>query len=89
MIESELDGIIEKIEVFKRHAITIGEALDITHKQILLNLNVVTDNLEALDDSNRKLKKVLKNWSRPNCCLDVVLVLLLLALAYLIWRQFS
>ena len=89
MIESEMDTILEQIEVFKRHAITIGAALEITHKQIVLNLNVMTENVEALDDSNRKLKKVLKSWSRPNCCLDVILILLLLALGYLIWRQFS
>lgn len=51
-----------------------------------MNLKVVRKNVEDVKTSNRELKKLVKLWRRPNCCLDVVLVLLLLILGYLIFR---
>lgn len=52
-------------------------------------MKIMTTNKKELETSNLKLKKILKHWTRPNCCLDVILILLLLVLAYLIIRQFT
>lgn len=55
-----MDEIIHNIQNLKQQALTISEALDITHKQILLNLKLVQKNDEDLNNANKKLKKFIK-----------------------------
>ena len=72
-----------------KHARLISEALDDTHKKIVLNAKILDKNIKDLDNSNAKLKKYLKHCRRSYCFLDVVLVLLLLLLVYIGYKQFQ
>lgn len=88
-IENELDEIINGINQMNRHARLISEALEETHRKIILNVKVLDKNITDLNNSNTKLKKYLKHCQRSYCMLDVVLVLLLLLLVYIGYKQFQ
>jgi hypothetical protein len=72
-----------------KHARLISQALDETHKKIIMNVKITDKNLKDVDNSNAKLKKYLKHCRRSYCLLDVILVLLLLVLVYLGYKQLT
>ena len=88
-IEEELKGIIEGIDQMHKHAMHISEALKTTNTQIFLNTQVTDDNLKKVDEANSTLEKVMKYAKRSYCWLDVILILLLLMLVYLGYREIA
>jgi predicted nucleic acid-binding Zn-ribbon protein len=87
-IDSKLDQMIEQTAAVEQLAKVIGHeyaALGIMVDQVEDQMNRTGDNL---DNTNAKLAHVKKKLaSKKNCCIDVVLFLIILALiGFLIWK---
>jgi hypothetical protein len=88
VIEQKLDQVLIATSAVAQLAREIGkdyEALGIMVDQVEGQMNKTGDNLES---ANAKLKYIRKKLgSKKNCCIDVTLFLIMLALiGFLIWK---
>lgn len=57
------------------------------HKKILINVENIDKNMEDLHEAEDLLEEASPNVSKPNCIMNVIIVVILAVIVYLIVRK--
>lgn len=82
-----MDYILSGLKMLNHNALSIRDGIDEVQRKIIINVETLEDNLDELNHAEELLEEANPQASKPNCILNVIIVILLGILAYLIVRK--
>lgn len=80
-IDDMLVKVIDQVDQLKVKAVQMGQALDVTIKQIDNLDKEVSQVNEGLVSANKDLKNIVEKYKKPTrCCLDITLIITLIGM---------
>ena len=86
-IEEKMDYILSGLQMLNYNALSIREGITEVQRKILMNVDTLDENLENLEVAEDLLEEAAPHASKPNCIMNVIIVVFLGIIAYLIVRK--